>query len=74
MESLYFEYLLKKVGNRVIINDMSLNISSLWHNMSPLYQCSLYRCFAALGDVAKAHYLRETHEMAKQKQLETVRV
>ena len=39
----------------------------------PLY-CSLGRCFAALGDVAKAHYLRETHEMAKQKQLETVRI
>ena len=32
----------------------------------------LIRCFAALGDVAKAHYLRETHELAKQKQLETV--
>lgn len=34
----------------------------------------LLRCFAALGDVAKARYLRETHELAKQKELETVSV
>lgn len=32
----------------------------------------MLRCFAALGDVAKAHYIRETHELAKQKQSETV--
>ena len=36
--------------------------------------CCLGRCFAALGDVAKAHYLRETHQLAKQKEMETVSV
>ena len=42
-----------------------------------LCQCFHYylgRCFAALGDVAKAHYLRETHQLAKQKESETVSV
>ena len=34
----------------------------------------LVRCFAALGDIAKARYLRETHELAKQKELETVSI
>lgn len=40
--------------------------------LTSIIYCLLGRCFAALGDVAKAGYLRETHELAKQKQLETV--
>ena len=59
------------VPQKFVISHVILLCDSAWY----IYLLSIgCRCFAALGDVAKAQYLRETHELAKQKQMETVSI
>ena len=39
---------------------------------SSMFVCRVYRCYAALGDVAKVKYLREVGKLADKMTLETV--